>query len=67
MAAREKFAVVYANTPAEMEQQGIYIVNEKQLTEEQKLFCRDYFFRVISPLLIPLMVRKSMQLPFFER
>ncbi len=64
--ARKKFSLVYDALLKGMETEGICIVNELQLSETQIKFCREYFHTVISPVLVPLMVRKSMQLPFLS-
>lgn len=62
--SQEKFNLVYKEVLAEMETQGIFIINEKQLNEEQKAFCIDYFSSVVSPRLVPLILRKSTKMPF---
>lgn len=58
------FAQTYNDVLSKMEQEGIHVINEKQLNEEQKKFCINYFFSVISPRLVPLIVRKTTKLPF---
>ncbi len=62
--SQEKFDTVYKEVLAEMETHGIFIVNESQLNEEQKLFCIDYFSSVVSPRLVPLILRKTTKMPF---
>lgn len=59
-----KFEKIYTEIISEMEQHGIYVLNEKQLTKKQEIFCRDYFLRIISPRLVPLIIRKRMAIPF---
>lgn len=54
----------YHKLLAEMEKEGIFVKDETALTDEQIEFCRDYFARVISPLLVPLMIRRGVSLPF---
>lgn len=58
------FSETYADILHEMEQHGVFVVNESNLSDEQKEFCRDYFFSVVSERLIPLMLRKSLEIPF---
>lgn len=58
------FRQTYKDIIAELETENIYVVNEKQLTDEQKEFCREYFSSVISVRLVPLVLRKSLQIPF---
>ena len=62
--AQEAFTRTYHELLHEMEQQGIFVVGEKQLTERQRAFCRDYFVSVVSPYLVPLILRKSVKIPF---
>lgn len=64
--ARQKFSATYQAILQEMEENNIYLLNETQLNEEQKTFCREYFSNVISPHLVPLMLRKSMHIPFLN-
>ena len=60
------FTEAYKDVMGEMEKHNIYVVNEKQLTSKQKLFCREYFSTVVSPLLVPLIIRRSTQIPFLK-
>ncbi|MDR2954517.1 MAG: polyphosphate kinase 1 [Prevotella sp.] len=61
-----KFTDTYCQILARMEDEGIYVVNEKQLNKRQKDFCRQYFFEVVSPLLVPLIIRKTTKMPFLR-
>lgn len=61
---QNKFGKVYQEVVSEMEEKGIYLVSETQLNEEQKAFCRTYFSSVVSPRLVPLIIRKSTKMPF---
>lgn len=63
---QQTFERTYDEILAEMETHGIHIVDETRLTEAQASFCRDYFADKISPLLVPLLVRKSTKLPFLR-
>lgn len=58
------FRRTYSEILSEMEEHGVFVVNESNLSEKQKEFCRDYFFSVISVRLVPLMLRKSIEIPF---
>lgn len=58
------FHDTYSDILSEMEAHGIFVVNESNLTEKQSEFCRDYFFSVVSVRLVPLMLRKSVEIPF---
>ncbi len=63
--SQAKFRQTYTNILAEAEAEGIFMVQQDQLTEEQKEFCRQYFLSVLSLRLGPVIIRKSMKLPFF--
>lgn len=58
------FRETYADILSEMEAHRIFVVNESTLTDRQREFCRDYFFSVVSVRLVPLMLRKSVEIPF---
>lgn len=62
--AQGLFTRTYHELLQEMEQQGIFVVDERHLSPEQREFCRDYFASVVSPRLVPLMLRKSVKIPF---
>lgn len=62
----KKFDKVFDNVLSEMEKEGIYIIKETELNQEQKDFCVNYFSTVVSPRLVPLMLRKSTKMPFLE-
>jgi polyphosphate kinase len=63
-ASQDIFDKTLKNVFSEMERNGIYVLNETQLTEEQKSYCRKYFSDEISCWIIPLMLRKSEKMPF---
>ncbi len=58
------YNATYFRLLAEMEKEGVTVKNETALTDEQKTFCRDYFARVVSPLIVPIIIRRSLPLPF---
>ncbi len=60
-----KFRSTYREIIAEMERENIFMVKENELTEEQVEFCRNYFLSVLSLRLGPVIIRKSLKLPFF--
>jgi len=61
---QKNFSDTYAEILTEMESKGIYVINESQLDREQEAFCRNYFSKVISMRLVPLILRKSTKMPF---
>lgn len=64
--AQKSFTDIYQTILNEMEQNGIYVLNEQELSSEQEIFCRDYFSRQVSPLIVPLMIRKATKMPFLS-
>lgn len=64
--SRKIFESTYVDILSEMEQNNIYVINEKQLSEEQISFCRDYFTKEISQWLVPLLIRKTTKMPFLS-
>ncbi len=62
--SQETFRRTYNNIITQMEHEGIYVVNHTQLSEVQTTFCREYFLSVISVRLVPIILRKSVALPF---
>ncbi len=61
-----KFTHIYEKILSEMEGHGIYVINENKLTKEQEDFCREYFSNIVSPRLVPLILRKSFKIPFLS-
>lgn len=62
--AQALFTTTYNEILAEMEQANIHVVDEHHLNETQRAFCTEYFASVISPRLVPLILRKSTRIPF---
>ena len=61
---QDHFSETYQSVLSLMERENIFVVNEKNLSEEQKEFCRSYYAQIISPRLVPLIIRKTVKLPF---
>ncbi len=61
--SQDIFRTTYRNIIVEMEREGIYMVNERELSEEQMNFCREYFLSVLSVRLAPIILRKSLSVP----
>jgi polyphosphate kinase len=62
--SRELFVSTYADIISGMEERGIRMVDETGLSDEQRQFCRSYFYSTVSVRLVPLMLRKSVDIPF---
>lgn len=57
------FDELYESLRGEMEQNGIRILNETQLSQTQQKAARDYFAQTVSPLIVPLMLVKGPRMP----
>ncbi len=62
--SQESFTKTYNHIITHMESEGIFMVDNTELSEEQLEFCRDYFLSVISVRVIPIIVRKRVPIPF---
>lgn len=62
--SQEVFRATYEDILGQMREHGVRVVGEYDLTDSQREFCRNYFFSVISVRLIPLMLRKRVEIPF---
>ncbi len=58
------FRSTYEKIIGEMEEKGVYVVNETMLSDGQKEFALNYFTSVVSRRLVPIIIRKSVDLPF---
>jgi polyphosphate kinase len=61
---QRKFTEIYERILGEMAREGIHVIDETRLDEEQTQFCRGYFLDVVSRRLVPLFLNKTMRLPF---
>ena len=57
------YARTFKGIILEMEEHGIRVLNERQLSDEQRHFCLGYFSRVVSIRLVPLIINRSLELP----
>lgn len=57
------FQTIYQNLLQELEEEGIHIVDESQLSPDQGAFVKDYFHSKVWPALIPLMVHGQKKFP----
>lgn len=63
-ANRIAFGETYNSIISQLQEHNIHMVNETNLTPEQYEYCKEYFISVISVRLVPLIVRKSISIPF---
>jgi polyphosphate kinase len=64
--SQREFERIYGEVLSEMKSNNIFIVNEQQLDENQKKFCRDYFSSVVTQRLVPLILKKNTEMPFLK-
>lgn len=62
-AQQKEFEQIFQSIIRELEAQGIFHVNEKQLNKEQGDFVRKYFQETVRQTLVPIMLDKKSKLP----
>ncbi len=62
--SRELFIETWNDIISEMETHGIRVVDEAGLSDGQRRWCRNYFYSTVSVRMVPLMLRKSVEIPF---
>ena len=63
---QQKAQEIYRNIWQEMANENIFMIDEKQLTHEQGVFCRRYFNLKVLPNIVPIMLGKSMKFPYLR-
>lgn len=58
-----QFARVYDGIISDLEENNIFLINEKQLNDSQGKFVRDYFIKNVRTRLMPLIITKERELP----
>jgi polyphosphate kinase len=56
---QHSFQETFESLVGKLEKEGIHIINEKELSEDQAAFVKEYFHSKVWPALIPLMVTKK--------
>jgi polyphosphate kinase len=59
----EKFEKIYSGLIQELTKHKIYIINEKQLNQEQTEFVKKYFHKEVRTRLMPFLIEKDSELP----
>ncbi|MGH8015691.1 MAG: polyphosphate kinase 1, partial [Candidatus Zixiibacteriota bacterium] len=60
------FEEAYQDILTDLAQHDIFIINEKQLTDEQSIFVKNYFRTQVRPKLMPIMFDQVKKLPFLK-
>ena len=63
---QQKAQEIYRNIWAEMANENIFMIDEKQLTHEQGVYVRKYFNTKVLPNIVPIMLGKSMKFPYLR-
>ena len=58
-----KFEKIYAGLLTELEKHKIHIINEKELSQEQADFVREFFHEEVRNRLMPFLIEKDSELP----
>jgi polyphosphate kinase len=58
-----RFEEIYNQLLEELAAENIFIINEKKLTPSQGSYVTDYFKREIRPLIMPIILKKSLPMP----
>lgn len=58
-----RFEKIYTGLLQELQKHNIHIINEKQLSQEQAEFVRDFFLREVRNRLMPFLIEKDAELP----
>ncbi len=66
MHLRERFDLIFNQTLEALEQENIYMINEKELSPEQHEYVLQYFADEVRPRLVPIMLDKSRPFPRLE-
>lgn len=63
---QQEFQTVYEDILDELEQTGIHLINEHELSEDQGAFVKSYFHTKVWPTLVPLMVHDIKKFPYLK-
>jgi polyphosphate kinase len=63
---QSEFTRIWEGILKELNEEKIFLVNEKELNEEQKTFVTEYYEEEVSPNVIPLMIESIPQMPFLR-
>jgi polyphosphate kinase len=63
---RDRFDKIFSGLKCELEEQHIFIIHEKQLSESQQQFVNSYFYKDVWPRLVPIMLDSSAGFPYLK-
>lgn len=66
IAQQQKFEAIYQELLHELAKENVFIINEKQLSENQQQFVKDYFHNEVVSTLFPIMVDENKAFPYMK-
>lgn len=66
MRLQERFREIYQKLLRELDKVGVHVIDELQLDAIQGEFVEDYFTKELSPLIVPIMLRKDTPFPYLK-
>ncbi len=63
---QSEFSRIWDSIVEELKKEKIYFLEEQDLNAEQKLFVEDYYDKVASPNIIPLMIESIVDMPYLR-
>ncbi len=60
------FGEIYADIIRRFEEHGVYMVNERELNEEQQKFVVEYYRERVAPFLVPIMLKTVPEFPYLR-
>jgi polyphosphate kinase len=63
---QKKFQTIFDEVVEELEKQNIFFIDEKELSEEQGKFVKEYFEEKVQPALSPMMLRNLKRFPYLK-
>ncbi len=63
---QNEFNRIWQNLNKELKVNKVFLIDDKKLNSEQKLFVKNYFDEVVRPYIIPLMIENVPELPYLR-
>ena len=63
---QNEFNRIWQNLNKELKTNKIFLIDDKKLNPEQKVFVKNYFDEVVRPYIIPLMIENVPELPYLR-
>jgi polyphosphate kinase len=63
---QKQFRKTYEDILKELEQEGIHVVNEKELNSQQHALVEEYYKEVVEPSIVPLILSSNRKFPYLR-